>query len=87
MTDEWTQAEIIKHLLGLYLDLAYETGWLSGKVESGGEIDRDYQAKLIAERNDLGREILAAWYNGDSIPAKPLRKHAQMWRVLLREGR
>ncbi len=58
MTDEWTQAEIIKHLLGLYLDLAYETGWLSGKVEAGGEIDRDYQAKLIAERNDLGREIL-----------------------------
>jgi hypothetical protein len=57
MTNELAQAEIIKHLLGLYLDLAYETGWLSGKVEAGGEIDRDYQAKLIAERNDLGREI------------------------------
>jgi len=58
MTNELAQAEIIKHLLGLYLDLAYETGWLSGKVEAGGEIDRDYQVKLIAERNDLGREIL-----------------------------
>ena len=58
MTNELAQAEIIKHLLGLYLDLAYETGWLSGKMEAGGEINRDYQAKLIAERNDLGREIL-----------------------------
>ena len=57
MTNELAQAEIIKHLLGLYLDLAYETGWLAGKAEAGGEIDRDYQAKLIAERNDLGKEI------------------------------
>ena len=57
MSNKLAQAEIIKHLLGLYLDLAYETGWLSGKVEAGGEIDQDYQVKLIAERNDLGREI------------------------------
>lgn len=57
MSDGLAQAEIIKHLLGLYLDLAYETGWLSGKMEAGGEIDREYQIKLIAERDDLGREI------------------------------
>lgn len=41
-------------------DLAYETGYIAGRIESGTPMDEEHHRKLIAKRNALLESIAAA---------------------------
>ena len=39
-------------------DLAYETGWIAGRIESGVEVHADYQQSKIGARNLAFKDAL-----------------------------
>jgi len=47
-----------EHKLLLFRDLAYETGWLAGRIEAGIQYDERTQRLKIEERNRLQEELI-----------------------------
>ena len=46
-------AELIKE----FRDMSYETGWISGKIEAGGNHSESDQDNCIAKRNELEADL------------------------------
>ena len=46
-----------RRLLMILRDLSYETGYYAGRAEAGRWIDVDYQARVIAQRNEVAEQL------------------------------
>lgn len=47
----------IAELLNEFRDMSYETGWISGKIEAGGNHSESDQDSCIAKRNELEADL------------------------------